>query len=368
MGTARSETSDRPVRGWRAALVAMGLPLVVYLGVMVTGYDGGPYLRGDCEFYFQTARSLLYDHDLDLSNEMPDADRRHVDQVSEDVRRRIVPKHPVLMPIAALPFVAWEGRKGALHFNLLQLTLLSGAMYLLARRVARPGVAAAAAVAATLGSFLPHYAWNFSPDVFSALLLVGGLALVTSPRGEVRTLAGGAVLVGLAVWAKQALVVFVPGVFVLVPTMSKRNVLAVCAGLALGVLPFLALNTYLFGSPLVTSYDRIIGGGHQIYSQKNAFVLPFREGAWGQFADGSHGLLLTSPITLAALVGFVPLVRRQPRLGVALAAGMLGLYSLYSIYWDWATSHYGNRFLIPIVALAAVPLASLLDSLRDRDA
>lgn len=365
MGIARPDTSDRPARGWRAALVAMGLPLVVYLLVLSMGYDGGPYLRGDCEFYFQTARSLLNDHDLDLSNEMPDADRRHVDQVSQDVRGRVVPKHPVLMPIAAVPFVAWEGRKGALHFNLLQLTLLSGAMYLLARRVARPGTAAGAAVAATLGSFLPHYAWNFSPDVFSALLLVAGLALVTSPRDDRRGLVGGAVLVGLAVWAKQALVVFVPGVFLLIPTLSKRNVLAVCAGLAVGILPFLALNTYLFGSPFVTSYDRIIGGGHQIYSQKNAFVLPFREGAWGQFADGNHGLLLTSPITLAALVGFVPLARRQPRVAVALAVGMAGLFALYSIYWDWATSHYGNRFLIPIVALAAVPLAALLDSTRE---
>jgi hypothetical protein len=39
---------------------------------------------------------------------------------------------------------------------------------------------------------------------------------------------------------------------------------------------------------------------------------------------------------------------------------MACLYGLFSIYWEWATSHYGNRFLMPIVAAAAVPLAALL--------
>jgi hypothetical protein len=344
----------------------MGAPLVVYLAVVAVGYDGNPFLRGDCEFYYQTARSILLDHDLDLSNQMPDAETRHVNQVSEDRAGRVVPKHPVLMPIASMPFVALEGRRGALYFNLVQITLLSGVMYLMARRAAGPGIAAAAAVGATLGSFLPHYAWNYSPDVFSTLLLVGGLAFLSSPRGDPRVIVAGALLLGLSLWAKQSLVVFLPTALLVAPAISRRTVLALAAGLALGLFPFLALNASLFGSPFVTAYDRIIGGGHELYSQKGAFALPFREGAWGQFADQSHGLLLTSPVTLAALAGFVPLARRQPRLALGLALGMASLYALFSVYWDWATSHYGNRFLMPIVALAAVPLAALLEWADER--
>ena len=66
------------------------------------------------------------------------------------------------------------------------------------------------------------------------------------------------------------------------------------------------MNVHLFGSPFVTSYDRIVtlaGGRFQIYSQRSSFDLPIVEGIRGQLFDHDHGLLATSPITLLAIAG-----------------------------------------------------------------
>jgi len=46
---------------------------------------------------------------------------------------------------------------------------------------------------------------------------------------------------------------------------------------------------------------------------------------------------------------------------VFLAFGTVVLYCLFSTYDQWNAAHYGNRFLMPIVAFAVVPLATLLD-------
>jgi hypothetical protein len=45
------------------------------------------------------------------------------------------------------------------------------------------------------------------------------------------------------------------------------------------------------------------------------------------------------------------------------AGTMLALFGFYSCYRLWAASHYGNRFLLPLVTLAALPLAAAFDEL-----
>ncbi len=356
-------------------LLALAPPLLVYLWIVATGFDGRPYLRGDCPYYFLTAVSLLQDGDLDLGNQLIGARReslraygdleRHSAHVALDRFGRLVPKHPLALPLAALPLIAALGAPGALLFNLLQLAALLGVLFGLARRGAGPWAAAAAVALTGVGTFLPQYAWNFSPDILATLLLAGGLLALPADRGPapLRHLFAG-LLFGAALVAKLPYVVALPGALALVGSPWRRTLPPLAAGLALPLALLTLLNVHLFGSPTTTAYDRIAvfaGGAVRAYSVRGGFDLPLATGLAGQLFDRAHGLLPTTPITLVSLAGLPLLARRRPRLAFAVAVAAAALLLLFSRYRFWYTSDYGNRFLLPLVALAALPLAALCE-------
>jgi hypothetical protein len=353
-------------------LLALGPLLLVYLWIVATGFDGRHYLRGDCPYYFLTAVSLLQDGDLDLGNQLREsADlQRHSADVSLDRFGRLVPKHPLVLPLLALPLIAALGAPGALLFNLLQLAALLYVLFALARRAAGPWAAAAAVALTGVATFLPQYAWNFSPDLLATLLLAGGLVALPAGRGAapLRHLLAGA-LFGLALVAKLPYAVALPGALALVGSPWRRTLPPLAAGLALPLALLALLNLHLFGSPATTAYDRIAvfeHGGVRAYSQRGDFDLPLRAGLAGQLFDREHGLLPTTPITLVSLAALPLLARRHRRLAFAVAFASAALLLLFSRYQLWYTSEYGNRFLMPLVALAALPLAALCEWAADK--
>ncbi len=347
------------------AVLAVGLPLLVYLAICATGFDGGHYLRGDCPYYFLTAGSLWLDGDLDLGNQLPGGLAEHQTQVALDRFGRLVPKHPLVLPLLALPLVAALGAPGALVFNLLQLAALLAVLFGLARCVAPPWAAAVAVALTGIATFLPQYAWNFSPDVLSTLLFAGGLLTLPADRraAPLRHLAAG-LLLGLAVVAKLPYLVALPAVLPLAGAPLRRALPPLAAGLAVPIALAALLNLHLFGSPLTTAYDRIARldrGEVVVYSQREDFDLPLAEGLRGQLFDRRHGLLFTTPVTLVALAGLPLLARRRPRLALAVGWTAAALLLFFSRYELWYTSAYGNRFLLPVVAMAALPLAALCE-------
>jgi hypothetical protein len=352
-------------------LLPLLAPIVVYAAVIAHGYDGDPYLRGDCPYYYWTAISLARDHDLDLGNQLPGGLSRHFDAVALDRRGRAVPKHPIVLPLAALPFVALLGPPGALVFNLAQMAALVAVLYALTRRIADPLAASVAvALTATL-SFLPHYVWNFSPDVFAALLLVAGIWALAPAAGPAapawRDVLGGLAL-GTACMAKPLLVCTLPA-WLLLALVPWPRLARTAAGLAVPLAAWALLNVHLFGAPQVTAYDRIARlGEHDVetYSQRGDFSQPMAKGLKRQFRHPTQGLLHTSAITLVSWLGLPLLARRRPRLAAAVAAGTLSLILVLSTYVLWDSSHYGNRHLAAVVALAALPLAALLDAVFRR--
>jgi 4-amino-4-deoxy-L-arabinose transferase-like glycosyltransferase len=348
----------------RRAPLLLLVPVFVFGVILARGYDGGDYLRGDCPYYFYTTLSLLHDHDLDLSNQLPGGLSFHFDQVALAKDGRVVPKHPIVMPLAALPFVALLGRIGALVFNVVQILVLVLALYRLAGLVAR-ALAAASAVALTATlSFLPHYVWNFSPDVFAvAIAVLAVLALASSPSSRARDSVGGALL-GVACAAKPALAVFVPAALLLVLPAWRMRMLAALAGLAVPLALWAALDVHLFGAPQTTGYDHIVRlGAHGVetYSQRDDFDQPIVKGLKRQLRHPTQGLLATSAITLISWLGLPGLVRRRPALAVAVASGSIMLVLFFARYRLWDSSHYGNRHLLLIVALAALPLAVFVE-------
>jgi len=360
----------RVSRGVIAGLVAVLVPAVVFLAIIGSGYDGKPYLRGDCPYYVAAARSIAEDGDLDLSNQLWQPWRAHNTNVALDRQGRLVPKHPLLMSLAALPLLLVFGDQGALIFNFLQLLLLCGLMFVLARRVAGPWPSAVAVCLTATLSFLPHFAWNFSPDVFVVVLFLG--VLLTLPRDRTphlgrHVLAG--VLLGIATTAKPSFALAAIALPLLLGRPLKRSMPAFVLGGLIPVALWMGLNQHLFGHPLVTPYDRIVHfteQGVELGSTRGDFTEPLWRGIREQLILPEKGLLPTSPITVVSFLLWPFLWIRERRWAIYSVVTSLGIYVFFSTYALWQASHWGNRYLMPLVVLGVLPLAAALEWCRGR--
>jgi len=275
------------------------------------------------------------------------------------------PKHPILLPVLGLPFLAAFGLPGLLLLNLVVLSAFAAVLYRLGRRVAPPGAAAAAVALLLLGTFVRAYAYNLSPDLLAALLVAAAvLAALEGRPGPAGLLYGAAVL------AKPLLVVLLPPALLYVAIRSGgRAFLRFTAG---GLLPgaaFALLNLALFGSPFTTAYDRnvaIVDGAARITTHRDQFDGDALQGALGMLIDPRHGIAPTAPALLLALPGLVLLARRRPAEAAWLAASGALLFLVLCPYRSWNESHYGNRFLMPLVVFATPGMALLLDAVGRR--
>lgn len=319
------------------------------------------YLPGDCPFYRATIVSLLEDADLDLRNNVDWAVLSPDTQVSIARTGAWVPKHPLGLSLAALPAYALFGDAGLLGFNLLQLLALDCLLLLAACRVASETVALAVALLFALGTLLRPVALNFSPDVFSTLLVMGGAVALLASRPAL----GGALL-GASVGAKWTNLCFVPvglalcGVFLGWRAGLRFLLAAAPFLLALGL-----LDAHLFGSPLVTPYDRV--GVHLLdapaleASHRSRFTVPFWSGLATQLLDPEQGLLRSAPPLLLSLAGIPLLVRRFRREVLLVVSFSLAQLATFASYSDWRASNYGHRFLMTVVALGVLPATALCE-------
>ena len=360
------------IPGWAAGVArrSAGLPLLLLLtaaGIVASLWgkpvSSGDFLIGDCPYYASAAVSLWVDGDLDLTNQLKGGLEVHQRQVALGRGGAWYPKHPILMPILGIPFYALFGVAGFLIFNVLVLAGLGAVVWALCRRHVPPGVATITATVILAGTFLRAYVYNYSPDLLSTLLVLGGLLLVLQER----PLSGG-VLLGLSVMAKLTNVfglLLVTGFLLARP--GRRDAFRVAAT----ALPFLAilaiLNAVMFGSPVTSGYDRTLvleDGATATVSHRGFFDLPPLDGVRGQLFSSRTGLIPTSPVLLLALPGLVLLIRRRAWEGLLLLCLCEFIFLLFSTYRWWATSHYGNRFLMAPVALTAVPLSLTFDWMR----
>jgi hypothetical protein len=355
-----------PKRWSEARRLLPGLPLTLalFLGWGLLSFQGkdwraGSFLIGDCPYYASAAVSLWQDNDLDLHNQLKGGLEIHQKQVSLGARGEWYPKHPILLPVLSAPFYAAFGVAGFLFFNLLVLTLLGATTWALCRHFVSPGNATLATVLVFGGSFLRAYAYNFSPDLLSTLAMLAGILSILKGRPA---LAGASW--GLGVLAKVSNL-FVVALILVFLIFRRPRADAGKAGAALlpGLVAWALLNVHMFGSPTLTGYDRTIvldQGTVTTVSHRGFFDLPAMEGIRGQLLDRRAGILTTSPLLILAIPGFLILLRKHPWEGLLIVGISEFMFLLFSTYRWWATSHYGNRFLMLPVVLAAVPMACSL--------
>jgi hypothetical protein len=128
----------------------------------------------------------------------------------------------------------------------------------------------------------------------------------------------------------------------------------------LGVVGLVALyHQARFGSPFET------GRGAEAFK----WTTPFLEGFTGLLVSPGRGLVGYFPLALAAGLGWRRFHAARPLESwfVALStAALLALYARWQMWdggWCW-----GPRFLLPLVPLLLLPIASLMDTLRSRPA
>ena len=354
-------------RGFRFA-VAVGVAVFLAGGAYAT-VEHRPltFLVGDGPYYAATAVSVLYDGDLDLRNQLRGGIEVHGRQIAVGPDGAWYPKHPILMPMAALPFLAVFGMDGLLLFNLVVLAGVAAGMALLARRHAGPAAASVAVAALLGGTFFRAYVYNLSPDLFATLLVLGAtLCLFDRRPGAAGLCLGGAVA------AKFLLAVLVP-VFGLAalflpagetgvrePAARAQRGARFAAGLLPAAAAVLLSNAMLFGSPWITSYDRGIGveaGQERLITHRTQFDQDPLHGLAGEIVDPRRGLLPTAPVILLAVPGLMLLWRRDRGEALLAIASGLTLLLVLAPYRGWSASHYGNRFLMPALALLAPAMA-----------
>src|SRR4029077_7740883 len=116
------------------------------------------------------------------------------------------------------------------------------------------------------------------------------------------------------------------------------------------LLPTIIPRYLVYGSPFESGY------------------IPLRQWNWlspyffSVLFSSNHGLFSWTPILLLAIAGLFLFCRRQPLIGVPLAAGFFAFYLFISCYPDWAgISSYGNRFFVSLTPLFILGFAVLID-------
>jgi hypothetical protein len=239
-----------------------------------------------------------------------------------------------------------------------------------AERVA-PGYGTLAAAAVALGTMLLPYSTLFTAHVPAALLGFAAFAVLFDERrgpASLRRLALAGCLAGFS------LVVDLPmglAAVILVGYAASRGpllqrALAYAAGGLVGVAPLMAFNQWAFQSITHQSYnDTVMNAGQTGHDQLGANVNGFfgisvpSINVAARLLLVHRGLLVTTPVVLAATIGLLGLRRRGWRAEAWTIAVLIVAYLGYNAayYQPFGGDSAGPRFLIPFLPFLAAPLA-----------
>ena len=244
-------------------------------------------------------------------------------------------------------------------FNALVTALLLAAFY---RAVRSLGVRAGAALAATLILGLTTPIWVYAKSFMAEPLQALGLLLAFS--GSARAAAGegrGAwwAALGVAVAVSVKLSMLPLAIVCLWPLRGARrgDLVPPLVFLTLALAGHAFYDQVRFGTPFETGY------GTQ--AKPAAFSTPLPAGLYGLLLSSGKGIAWFAPMLWLAPSGWAAMRRARPE-SVRAATSVLvatGLALLgYAGFEHWAgDGSFGPRYLVPLLPLAFVPVAFLLD-------
>lgn len=354
---------------------------LIYLPLIISKSDGTEnFIQGDSYYYRAVIDSLLDDGDLLLVNNFP------TDPLNGQLaigRGGLVPKHPVIMALFSLPFYFLFGTPGLLLFNILGCVILMLLIFKLNCLFHNSLISFVTTILYATASLFLDYTYNYSPDIFSTVLLVGSLYLILREKFY-----SGALLLGLSIFAKlpnaplAAVILLYAGIviwqgkskngsagdsFKYKLTVSVTTALIFVAAL----LPFAYTNYQLFGSPVVTGYQRTAvadaDGQMQSVDHAGKFNQPLLKGIYLSLFEPRHGVIPTNPVILLAFLGVVQIKRSREKgkIYLILLISLIQFF-LFAKYDEWNMSHFSNRFLMSFIALSSVFTSHYLSYLAEK--
>jgi hypothetical protein len=361
-------TSYRPSeRRWTFILLLY--LCLIYLPFIISRSDlAESFLQGDSYYYRAVIDSLLDDGDLLIANNILADPLNGQLALGKD---GFVPKHPILLSLVSMPFYVMFGTPGLLLFNILDCMLLIVLIFKLNCLFFHRLIAFISAAVYATGTLFLDYTYNYSPDIFSTVLLLSALYLIFCERFYV-----GAILLGLCVFAKipnallAAVILAYVGFTIFKGKSTGGSVQEpfrnkVMVGLTTAVLFMIALaplaytNFKLFGSPMITGYQRtaVAGSDGQMLSVDHSakFNQPLFKGIYLSLFAPRNGIIPTNPVLILAFSGVVWFKQIRPREKAFLILLIcLVQFLLFAKYDEWYTSHFSNRFLMTFIALSSV--------------
>lgn len=350
------------------------IPLLVYAALLPWSTQQRPP-DGDEPWVLLLTHSLVHDFDLDLTNNYQRGDsvtilgRELGPQAGDPIARNgsQSSRHNALLSMVLAPFYLLAGVGGAL-FAICCLTAATTFLtYRLGRQLFPDHRDEAILAWATLAFTAPLliYSYQAWTEVPAALLLLAALNLAVQPapttdrHAVLRSVALIALLVLMCLLklrfapvAGSAMVIawWAPGI-------RRRHISALGIAFLAGLAAVAMINQYQWGNPLK-------------YRNGEALILwempaaDFFRGTLGLFFDSAFGLFLVAPIWLILVVALPRLWRVRPGLFAALVTLVLP-YLIFIVprgrwYGDWSPPFRYPLVLLPLLALAAIPI------LRDR--
>jgi hypothetical protein len=366
---ARLDTLARDVAPRTGRRLVFAISLAVYLAA-------GTYsartigIGGDEPHYLMIAQSLITDGDLLIENNHQRKEylpffggELRPDFMVRGKNGQIYSIHSPGLSVLLLPAFALTGYPGALVIVCLLAALTALAVFDLADAIAGRSAALFAWAATCLTvPFLPT-AWLIYPEIAGALVSAWALRWIWN-RSEPRTttwLWRGVALAALP-WLHTKFVVLL-GVFGAALAWQLRGrlraLIALAAPVALSVAAWLWYFYLLYGV-----FDPQVPYGAYM-PQVHARNIP--RGLLGILFDQKFGVLVYSPIYLAAIGGWWAMVRRTDLryLGLVLgAATALFMPSNARLYMWWGGSSSPARFFVPLIPCFAPMIAVALADAR----
>ena len=312
-------------RGWlraladprRAPRVAAALAASIYL---LAAWRVSPQLPvGDEPHYLIIAQSLLKDGDLRIENNHARGDYQEYftgplkpHYLARGVNGEIYSVHAPGLPAVIAPVFAVFGYSGVLAFLALvsgcATGLAWGAVWLVTRDIAASWFGWA-----TVSLSVPFLfqAFTVYPDGFGAgLVMAGVLTAILGGRASSRVLIATGLALALLPWlhTRFAVTAVALGLVIVARQLSTpdsmRRIVAFGSLPAIGALMWFGFFYVIYGSPNpAVAYNG--------YTQSAVGNIP--RSLIGLLFDQQFGLLPSAPVYACALVGFVTLARREPR-------------------------------------------------------
>ena len=221
------------------------------------------------------------------------------------------------------------------------------------------------AVAFAVATVVWPYANTFYPQPTVGLLLLL-VAFAVQQWEQSRNLRWTwiiGVALAVAVLVRSAVVITLPGVAVALwmttHTWAERRAAAWRIGLLLaaGVAVSLFYNWLRFGSPFDSGYYEV------------AWTTPPLLGLYGLLFSPGKGIFLYTPLLLLSVAALPLFWQAHRHLAVMIGLWWLAFLAFYAPYNFWTGGvNWGPRFLLPLVAVSLLPVATILTQSKGRAA